>query len=195
MDAGNVGSRFVSITLVAASLAIPAVAQEVRTDYARDTDFAQYHSFSILKLHASNTIVENRLRTDIVQALSQRGMREVPQGGDVAVTAIGSVTNQQEYTTFYNDMGSGWGYGGFGGWRGWGGWGGRGGGMGTSSTSTYTFPVGTLAIDLYDGRTHQLVFRGTAVDRLSSKSDKNAKKIVKAVDKIFDKLPGAKKVG
>ena len=92
--------------------------------------------------------------------------------------------NQQEYTEFYNGFGPGYGYGRFGGWYGWGGYGYRG-----PVVQSYTIPVGTLAVDLYDNSTHTLVFRGTAADKLSSNSDKNVKKDEKAVDKIFNKLP------
>jgi hypothetical protein len=174
------------LTLATGTVALGA--QEVRTDYDRHADFGRYHTFSIYKLHASDQLVEGRLRSDIQQALNSRGYREVPDGGDLAITAVGAINNQQEYSTFYDNMGGGWGYGGWGGWRGWGGWGG-GGGTGIATTSTYNVPVGTLAIDAYDRTSKQLVFRGTASDTLSKKSEKNEKKLEKAVDKIFDKLP------
>ncbi|AFL88234.1 hypothetical protein Terro_1948 [Terriglobus roseus DSM 18391] len=174
------------LTLTAGTVALSA--QEVRTDYDHKANFGQYHTFSIYKLHASDQIVEGRLRDDIHQALTSRGYREVPEGGDLAITAVGGITNKQEYSTFYNGLGGGYGYGGWGGWRGFGGWGG-GGGTGVSTTRAYNVPVGTLAIDAYDRSSKQLVFRGTASDTLSKKSEKNASKLEKAVDKIFDKLP------
>ena len=165
-----------------------ASAQDVHTDYDHDANFARYHTFSIYKVHAGDEIVQNRLRQDLEQALNDRGYREVPQGGDLAVTAIGNVRDQQEYTTFYNGFGPGWGYGRWGGWYGWGGWGGPAG----ATTRVYNVPVGTLAVDVYDGSTHQLIFRGTASDTISHNPDKNAVKSEKAVDKIIKKLPKSK---
>lgn len=187
-------------TAVALESASAAHAQKVYTDYDHNANFGQYHTFSIYRVHASDQLMESRLRSNIEASLRDHGWQEVPQGGDVAVTAVGSVRNQQEYTTFYNDLGPGWGYGGWGGQFGWGGWGGRGwggfGGDGVATTRSQIVPVGTLAIDLYDSRTHQLIFRGTASDELSTKhADKNARKGAKAVDKIFDKLPNARHAG
>lgn len=181
--------RFALSFALAGSLSF-AAAQDVRTDYDHDANFQQYHTFSVYRVHASDGIVEKRLRSNIVASLTERGFREVPQGGDLAVTAIGGVRNRQEYTTFYNGFGPGWGYGGWGGWYGWGRWGGG----GPATTTVYNIPVGTLAVDVYDARTHQLIFRGTAVDDLSKNPDKNAKKGEKAVDKIFDKMPDVHKV-
>ena len=61
-----------------------------------------------------------------------------------------------------------------------------------TTTVAYNVPIGTLAVDVYDSASKQLVFRGTATDKLSKHADKNAEKGEKAVDKIFDKLPKSK---
>ena len=189
------GSTLLRAAFVAAALLpLGAVvyAQKVSTDYDHKADFSRYHTFSVYKVQASDSLVEGRLRDDITQALQQKGWQQVPQGGDVAVTAIGSVHDVQQYNTFYDGIGGG-GFG-FGGWRGRYGYGGWGGGLGGDSTTTVqNVPIGNLVVDLYDTSTHQLVFRGMATDRLSSKADKNARVGEKAVDKIFDKLPS--KVG
>lgn len=165
------------------------LAQKVSTDYDHKVDFSRFHTFSVYRVQASNSLVEGRLRDDIIETLQQKGLQMVPQGGDVAVTAIGNVRNVQQYNTFYDGIGGG-GYG-FGGWRGRYGYGGWGGGPfgGDSQTTVQNIPVGKLVVDLYDTSTHQLVFRGMATDTLSSKPEKNAKKGERAVDKIFDKLP------
>lgn len=164
-------------------------AQHVSTDYDHKADFGRYHTFSVYRVQASNTLIEGRLRDEISQTLQAKGWQQVPQGGDVAVTALGSVRDVQQYNTFYDGIGGG-GFG-FGGWRGrygGGGWGG-GSGFGDSRTTVQNVPMGNLVVDLYDSSTHQLVFRGMATDRLSSKAEKNDSKRQKAVDKIFDKLP------
>ena len=191
---------------IALGTAAFAGATSVYTDYNHNTNFRQYHTFSIYKLHAADPLMEGRLRTDIVASLRERGWQEVPNGGDVAITAISNVRNTQEYTTFYNGLGPGWGYGGWGGRFGWGGWGGGGlgwggggfglGGDGISTTRAQTIPVGTLALDMYDSRTHQLVFRGTAADEFSRKhADTNSRRTAKQVDKILDKVPKIDKEG
>lgn len=161
------------------------LAQHVRTDYDRTVDFTRYHTFSIYRVHSFDQIEENRLSADIAASLQRHGLQQVPTGGDLAVTAIGNVHNQQEYTEFYNGFGPGWGYGRFGGWYGWGG----GYGYGGPAITSYTIPVGTLAIDLYDSSTHTLVFRGTSTQKISSHSDTNVRRDAEAIDGIFHKLP------
>ena len=175
-------------TSLATTVTASAVAQQVSTDYDHKADFQRFHTFSIYKLQASNSFVEQRLHDALVHDLTARGLQMVPQGGDLAVTAIGSRKNQQEYSTFYQGLG-GYGWGG----RGFGGFGGRfGGGFGNdgvTNTQVINVPVGTLIVDVYDGSKHQLLFRGVASDILSSKEEKNTKKLQKSVGKIFEKFP------
>ena len=84
---------------------------------------------------------------------------------------------KKDLNTFYSG-----GYGGYG-WRGMG-------GMGWASTTTVNeYTVGTLVVDIFDAKTKQLVFRGTASDELSDKPEKNAKKLAKASDKLFKDFP------
>lgn len=167
-----------------------ASAQQVSTDYDHKADFGQYHTFSIYKVQASDSLVEGRLRDDLQRDLTARGLQMVPQGGDLAVTAIGSRQSKQEYNSFYEGLGGGgfgWGGRGFGRFGG-GGYGGFG-ADGITNTQVINIPVGTLVVDVYDGSKHQLLFRGMARATLSSKEEKNSKKLEKSVEKIFDKYP------
>jgi hypothetical protein len=163
-----------------------AMAQQVTTDYDHQADFSRYHTFSIYKVQASDSLFEQRLRDDLSRTLASHGLQMVSDGGDIAVTAIGSRKNQQEYNSFYEGLGGG-GYG----WRGrgFGGFGGGFGGDGVTDTRVINVPVGTLVIDFYDGAKHQLLFRGMANDTLSNNEDKNSKKLEKAVEKILSKYP------
>ncbi len=188
-------TSLVAKTLLVAALPVfllaGASAQKVSTDYDHSANFQQYHTFSIYKLQASNPLVEQRLRDDLTRDLTARGLQMVPQGGDLSITAIGSRGSQQEYNTFYDGLGGGgygWGGRGFGRFGG-GGFGGGFGGEGISDTSVINIPVGTLVVDVYDGSKHQLLFRGMASETLSSKEDKNSKKLQQSVDKIFAKYP------
>lgn len=191
----------VALLLAAASA---ASAQSVHTDYDHHVDFSQYHSFCVDRVHASDPLYEGRLRDSLVYRLSHLNMTNAtgvmhtrtdrgpapvdrPAPCDLTVRAIGSVRTQQEYTTFYNGFGPGWGYGGWGGpgfgW-GWGGWGG-----GPAVTRVEQIPIGTLVVDLYDTRTHKLVFRGVATSDVSSHADKNTRRLNISIDKMFKKFP------
>ena len=97
-------------------------------------------------------------------------------GGDAGVAAYGSTQNQQSVETMYNGFGGGWR------WRGFG-------GMGESTTTVQNTPVGTLRVDIFDGNTKQLIWRGSSSDTLSGKAEKNEKKLVKDVEEMFKKFP------
>ncbi len=56
-------------------------------------------------------------------------------------------------------------------------------------TTIETGPVGTLVLDVYDSGSHRLLWCGMAHNTLSDNLDKNAKKLDKAVDKMFGKFP------
>ena len=68
-------------------------------------------------------------------------------------------------------------------------WRGFGGGIGESTTTTETYTVGTLVIDLFDSSTKQLIWRGSSSDTLSKNSNKNIKNLDKDVEKMFKNFP------
>ena len=49
--------------------------------------------------------------------------------------------------------------------------------------------MGTLVVDIFEGKSKSLLWRGVAQDELSDKPDKNVKKLGKASDKIFKDFP------
>jgi Domain of unknown function (DUF4136) len=51
------------------------------------------------------------------------------------------------------------------------------------------YGVGTLVVDLYDTKTKQLIWRGSAEDTLSDKATKNEKNLDKGVAKMFKAFP------
>jgi hypothetical protein len=94
---------------------------------------------------------------------------------------INGVKSQQESaTTMYSG-------GGFGGW-GYGGWGG---GLQPATTSTSTWNVGTLIVDIFDVQSKQLLFRGQGQATISDNAEKNTKNVYKALAKMFKDFPPA----
>jgi hypothetical protein len=61
--------------------------------------------------------------------------------------------------------------------------------MGESTTTTETYKVGTLVVDLFDAKTKQLIWRGNSSDTLSNNSDKNIQNMDKDVEKMFKNFP------
>ena len=171
--------------LVAMTVAVMQ-GQQVHTDFDHKAPFSDYHTFSFHKLQTVNPLDQSVLKDEIRRDLAYHGWREVPRGGDVAITAIGGQTDTRQYETFYDGLGPGFGWGGWGGW--WGeGWGG---GFGGDSTTTErTIPVGSLVVDLYDTHTHNLVWRGISHETESGNMNKNSGLIQKAIDEMFYKFP------
>ena len=165
---------------VALSLFSAAVfAQDVKTDFDKNANFGAIKTFAA-KIGTSwnNPIGEKRVMDEITQALTEKGWTKAePDKADALVVLHGATETQKTLNTFY----SGGGYGGYG-WRG-------GTGMGTATTTESEYIVGTLVVDIFDAKTKQLMFRGTAQDELSDKPEKNVKKLAKASDKMFKDFP------
>jgi hypothetical protein len=152
---------------------IPSVAQQVKTDYDRKANYSQYKTYSWSSVKTKDPLLVDRIKSAVDSTLAAKGLKEVDSDGDLTINAMEITSNQQTLNTFYN--------GGFGGWR----WG----GFGDATTTSETYKVGTLVIDLFDTQSKELVFRGSSSDTLSSNSGKNIKNLDKGVDKMFKHFP------
>jgi uncharacterized protein DUF4136 len=153
-------------------------AQQVKTDYDRGINFGQYKTYSWEQVKTKDALDVDRIKTAVNAALTAKGWTLVDSGGDVSIVAIEMTRDQQTLNTFYDGFGGGWG------WRRFGG-----GGFGEATTTTETYRVGTLIVDLFDTKTKQLIWRGASSDTLSDNSDKNIKNLDKGVEKMFKKFP------
>jgi hypothetical protein len=158
-------------------------AQQVKTDYDRNANFSQYKTYSWEKVQTQDQLWVARIKEAVNTALAAKGLTPVESGGDMAIVAIEMTKNQQTLNTFYDSLGGGWG------WRRGGGFG----GFGDATTTTENYRVGTLVVDLFDAHTKTLLWRGSASDTLSDKSDKNIKNLDKGVQKMFDHFPPGQK--
>jgi hypothetical protein len=163
----------VLLPVVAAAFTCVALAS-VSTDYDHKADFGRYHTYSWLGVKAGDSIWQDRITTAVDQQLAAKGWTKVASGGDAVISAFGRVNERDTMQTFYDGF-PGWG------WRGWGG--------GVAYTETIPEQVGNLNIDIFDANNKQLIWRGRASETLSSKPDKNDKKLEKAVEDMFKKFP------
>jgi hypothetical protein len=149
----------------------------VHTDFDHKADFSRVHTYSWIGVRAGNSIWQNRITSAVDAALAARGWTKVESGGDAAVSAFGRTTERDTLETFYNGFPR-WG------WRaGW--WG----GPGMANTEVIPERVGNLTVDIFDGNTRQLIFRGQASDTLSDNPDKNSKKVEHDIEEMFKKFP------
>jgi hypothetical protein len=153
-------------------------AQQVKTDYDRNANFGQYKTYSWEQVKTKDALNVDRIKAAVNAALAEKGWTQVESGGDVSVVAMEITRNQQTLNTFYDGFGGGWG------WRRFGG-----GGFGEATTTTETYKVGTLIVDMFDTKTKTLIWRGSSTDTLSSNSDKNIKNLDKGAEKMFKNFP------
>ena len=155
-----------------------AFAQHVQTDFDHKANFSQYKTYSWQEIKPANSLWDARIKNVVDAQLAAKGWTQVDSGGDVAVVAVKTSKTQRTLQTFYDGFGGGWG------WRRFGG-----GGFGDATTTEQDYKVGTLVIDLYDAKTKQLIWRGSARDTLSDKATQNEKNLDKGVAKMFKKFP------
>jgi Domain of unknown function (DUF4136) len=153
-----------------------AFAQQVKTDFDHQANFSQYKTYSWQEVKPPNSLWDSRIKSAVDAQLAAKGWTQVDSGGDVAIVAIATSHTERTLQTFYDGMGGGWR------WRGFG-------GMGEATTSEQDYKEGTLLVDLYDAKTKQLIWRGSAEDTVSNNADKNEKNLDKGVAKMFKKFP------
>jgi len=157
-------------------LANTSFAQKVKTDYDRNADFGKYKTYSWEQVKTKDPLNIDRIKNAVNMTLAAKGWTLVNSGGDVCIVAMEITQNQQTLNTFYDGFGGGWR------WRGFG-------GFSEATTTTETYQVGTLVIDLFDAKTKELVWRGNSSDTLSNNSNKNIENLDKGVEKMFNKFP------
>lgn len=150
--------------LLLASILLLSACESIQVDRDYDTnrDFASYQSWSWQTPaltyspddpRIKSDLTEQRIRDAVTDQLEQRGLRAAPANtqGDLSVQVAMIVDDRQNLLT--TNYGGGWN-------NAWGG--GYWGGPMYTETQTVDYKVGTLQVDLYDGKDKKLVWRGSA---------------------------------
>jgi hypothetical protein len=169
------------VFVAAALLCAGILCASTHTDYDHHADFSHYRTYSWIGVRAGNPLWQPRIQQAVDSALAAKGLTRVESGGDLAVSAIGKTKQEDTVETFYTGF-PGWGWA-----PGW--WGGVAGDTGIATTQAVPMKVGDLTVDLFDGQSKQLVWRGRATDTLSSKPEKNEHKLDKTVSDMFKDFP------
>jgi hypothetical protein len=165
--------------LTASILMLPALAmaQDVKVDFDKAFNFASVKTYAIkIGTTWGNDLSERRVLAEFDGEIASKGWKKVPEAeANMLVILHGATSTKRNASTFYSGMG-GYGYRGFG-------------GMGTAQTVVNEYTVGTLVVDMFDNKSKNLVFRGTAEDEISDNPSKNAKRLEKASTKLFKNFP------
>ncbi len=174
----SIARVFATALFAAAMAAAPVLAQTVTIDYDHTVNFLKFRTYTWDKVHATDPTVEDRITIALNRDMTGRYMTEVAKGGDVTITAVEATQDKQEFTTFYNSLGD------FTWQRGWGS-----AGFLDAQASLNDVPLDTLIVDMYDTKTHKLLWRGTVTESVASSQDKNDQKIDRAVTLLISKYP------
>jgi hypothetical protein len=148
----------------------------VTTDRNPLASFSSYRTYTWLtKPDNMAPLMQQRMVDRVEEQLQKLGWTQ-SENADVAIAAHAVLTQQQTLDTMYSAPAyRGWG------WSGWGG--------GSSTTTVRTYNVGTLIIDMFDTKTRQGIWRGTASGTLSSSPDTRSEKVRIGVEKMFENFP------
>jgi len=177
----------VALLLLVAST---AVGQDVRYNFDKDTDFSEFKTYkwAVLKNAPKLDSLRDKQIMDTVDAqLATKGLTKTDSdAADLYIGYQAGVGQEKQFTSYSTD----WGYGP--GWYG-GGWyrGGYGGGSSMTTGQTSTIYTGQLAIDFYDSKNHDLVWRAVASKTIDTKAkpEKQQKNLTKAVAKLLKNFP------
>lgn len=176
-------TKTAAAALVLVALAAPAAAQKVYVDYDRSVDPSGYKTFAWAEtpptsLEANYPLVHSFIKNSIEYELTGAGLTEDDDDPDLYVTyhTSSSEALQLMVTSFGYGYGPGWGWDPF--------WGMS---AGASSVQANTYEKGTLIVDIWDARTKQAVWRGTASKVISENPEKALRQIDKAITKIVEK--------
>ena len=168
-------------------LATSAIGQDVRYNYDKETDFSKLKTYKWVTLKDANKVndlVDQQIKSAIDAELAKKGLTKTDSdNADLYIAYQAGVCQEKQFTSYSSD----WGYG-----PGWyrGGWYG-GGGMTTTTGQTSTIYVGQLAVDMYNPKDHDLVWRGIASKTIDTKAkpEKQQKNLTKAVAKLLKNFP------
>lgn len=159
---------------------------QVGSDYDRAANFSTFHSFTWLpreQYGVSNPLVVERTEEAITSALEQKGYRYVTNAADADFAVDFTIGSHERVDVHTYPRPYSWpwyGYGRY--WWGYTYWG--------TGVDVTRYREGTLAIDVFDGKTHRPVWHGWAKKPLSQKDIENSAAAIRdAVDAILVKFP------
>lgn len=171
-----------AIVLLCAFMLTPCFAGKPKAFVGKDANFSSYRTYSWLptKVLGKAGVVENDpafdpiIRSAINTELIARGLKEVPEGGDLQVSAIILTASvpQLEAVIFAGHM-----------------------------DLDFATPIatmgrynreGTLAVNLIDTRTKKFAWAGMITENIDNKKGAGLKKIGPAAKKLFSKYPVTK---
>jgi hypothetical protein len=162
--------RFITLMTVLCSFA-SLIAQEVKYNYDRETNFAAYGSYRWAgrERTATDPLVDHDIRRAIDAQLAQKGLQKSESGGDLYIDYQTAIDHERQFDAW--TMGPRW--------------------SGMARATSSRLDVGTLVLSIYDPVKKQLIWRGsiTKTLNLNKDPDKNYRNLEKAIAKLLKQYP------
>ncbi|MFC4738921.1 DUF4136 domain-containing protein [Flavobacterium ponti] len=150
----------------------------VNADYDKKVDFNQYKTYAYIKASIDKVEISDldkkRILHSIDDAMTTKGFSK-SESPDMLISIF---TKESERVDVYNNnywgMGFGWGWNPY---------------WGMNYNRVYTTPEGTLFIDIFDGKTKEMIWQGEGSGYLTKDTNKKDARIKEFVDKILEQYP------
>jgi uncharacterized protein DUF4136 len=165
--------RMLSAIAVASLLAVAAYADNVNTDADPAAPFGQYNTYAwTAGTPSPDAVTERRIHAAVEAQFSGKVIRlAAPDETPDIYVATHVLTKQQK-----DFVANGFGRAALG---------------GSAAIDAKNYATGTLVVDVYDAKTHKMVWRGTAAGTGSDKPSKNSDRIDKALAEMFHRYPSS----
>jgi len=170
-------------TLLLLILTSSLVAQDVRYNFAPDTNFGAYKTYKWVPIKGAeqpDSMLDGQIKSAFNAQLAAKGLTLTEGTADLLVGYQLAIQQEKEFSS-YTTGAPGWGRAG---WYG-------AGGMSTTTGSTSTILIGQIALDIYDAKADKIIWRGLASKTIDKKAkpDKQQKNLAKAAEKLLKNYP------
>jgi hypothetical protein len=153
-------------------------AQRVQTSYDHDADFSGDKTYSWRQMTAPNALWDQHVKDAVNSSLAAKGLTQIPSGGDLAIFASDTSEEHHKLVATCKDTGGGWAGSGFGG-----------GPFCDATTTTKTYIVNTLAVEIFDASSNTLLWHASSAETLSGDSNTDIRNLNRDVEKLFSHFP------
>jgi hypothetical protein len=184
---GETMTKILGLTTALMLLATVAYGQDVSYNFDQQADFTKYKTYKWVQAKGGAEQIDPLTAQQITNAfekqLALKGLTKATgDQADLSVLYQVAVDKEKQINTMDTGMyGAGWGPRYYGGYY----------GGGSSTTTTSTIFVGSVALDMYDSASKNLVWRGLASKQIDSKAspEKRDKNLNKGAAKMLKNYP------
>jgi len=180
--------KTLGVTIPLMALAALCFAQDVQYNFDHGADFTKFKTYRWEKHPESIDIDEPTLRQLSASFDAELAKTDLKPGGDQSDLVIVyqlALKSEKEIAAYNSAMGYGRGWG-----RGW-----YGGDDGVNSETVSTLAAGSIALDMFDAKKRELVWRGVVTKTIEEGAEpgKKNKNMTRAIQKLLKNYPPKRK--